>query len=315
MELLIRSKVPGGESLFLLSFWRSVHSPAVPVFSRTAVYFKRLWRPAGDFKRASLYSDMSYILKNDGYCVTCDSKTTFSSEKEWLRDYYVCVKCGSIPRERALMFCIERYFPNWKELSILESSPAPRGASVKLKKYCRNYIAAHYFPDFPTGEIHHSGFRNENLERLTFANETFDLFITQDVVEHIFDPIKAFSEVGRVLKVGGAHIFSVPLVNKERPSEVLARREGNGNIIYLQEPEYHGNPISEKGSLVTIHWGYDICDFILRHSGLFTTINYIDNLSLGIRAEYIEILVSKKLKRSREKGLLKKFLMKNILKS
>jgi SAM-dependent methyltransferase len=257
---------------------------------------------------------MSYILKNDGYCVTCDAKTTFCSKKEWLRDYYICTKCGSIPRERALMFCIERYFPNWKELSILESSPAPRGASVKLKKYCRNYIAAHYFADFPTGETHHSGFRNENLEGLTFANEVFDLIVTQDVMEHIFNPAKVFSEIERVLKTGGAHIFSVPLVNKERPSEVLARKEGNGNIIYLQEPEYHGNPISEKGSLVTMHWGYDICDFIYKHSGLFTTINYIEDLSLGIRAEYIEILVSKKLKRSRKEGLLKKFLMKNILK-
>lgn len=113
-------------------------------------------------------------------------------------------------------------------------------------------------------------------------------------MEHVFDPAKAFAEIRRVLKPGGAHLFSVPLVNKKGPSEVWAQKEANGNIIFLREPEYHGNPISEKGSLVTMHWGYDICDFIYTHSGLVTTIHYIDDLSLGIRAEYIEILVSKR---------------------
>jgi SAM-dependent methyltransferase len=236
----------------------------------------------------------SFILSNEGYCLTCDSKTTFHSVYEWLRDHYVCSKCGSIPRERALMFCIERYYPNWKSLDIYESSPVSRGASVKLKKYCKHYLASQYFPDFPCGEIHPSGFRNENIENLTFRDESFDLVITQDVMEHVFDPAKAFTEIRRVLNPGGAHLFSVPLVNKERPSEVWAQKEANGNIIFLKEPEYHGNPISEKGSLVTMHWGYDICDFIYEYSGLVTTIHYIDDLSLGIRAEYIEILVSKK---------------------
>lgn len=259
----------------------------------------------------------SELLSNEGYCITCDAETTFSAKSEWLRDYYICEKCGSIPRERALMFCIERYYPNWRELHIHESSPVSRGASAKLQAHCRNYSSSHFFPDFPLGEMHPSGFRNEdienqtfpdsplgavnisdfrneNLENLTFPDESFDLFITQDVMEHIFEPARVLAEIARVLKPGGAHIFSVPLVNKEKPSEVWATKDDKGNIIHLHEPEYHGNPISEKGSLVTMHWGYDISDFIFKHSGLHTTINYIDNLSLGIRAEYIEILVSRK---------------------
>ncbi len=234
------------------------------------------------------------FISNTGYCIICDSETTFSSDYEWLRDHYLCKKCRSIPRERALMFCIERYYPHWRELRIHESAPLARGASTKLKKYCNLYVPTHFFPDFQPGEIHPSGFRNEDLESQTFPDEYFDLVITQDVMEHIFDPARAFAEIGRTLKQGGAHIFTVPLVNKEKPSEVWAQRDDKGNIVHMREPEYHGNPISDKGSLVTMHWGYDICNFIYKHSGLFTIINYIDNLSLGIRAEYIEILVSKK---------------------
>ena len=37
------------------------------------------------------------------------------------------------------------------------------------------------------------GVRCENLEKLTFANETFDLVITQDVMEHVHTPQAAFN--------------------------------------------------------------------------------------------------------------------------
>lgn len=237
---------------------------------------------------------MSYVISNKGYCLTCDSETTFYSKNEWLRDFYICKKCKSIPRERALMFCLERAYPDWRNLRIHESSPSFRGASVKLKKYCTNYISSYYFHDFPLGEMHPSGFRNENLERLTFPDESFDIVVTQDVMEHIFDPARAFSEIGRVLKPGGAHIFSVPLVNKHKPSDERAQKNDDGTIIYKTEPEYHGDPLNEKGALVTMQWGYDICDFIHEQSGLFTAVHFIDNISLGIRAEFIEILISRK---------------------
>ncbi|NJM62973.1 MAG: class I SAM-dependent methyltransferase [Oscillatoriales cyanobacterium RU_3_3] len=238
---------------------------------------------------------MSYVISNQGHCVICDSHVTFYSESEWFRDGYFCNNCHSIPRERALMHCIEKFYPNWKQFQVHESSPADRGASLKLKNNCKNYIGTHYFPNFPLGQTHSTGWRNEDLENLTFADESFNLTITQDVMEHIFDPAKAFSEIARTLKKGGAHIFTVPIVNKEQPSKINAKKDENGNAIILGYPDYHGNPVDNKGSLVTMYWGYDICDFILKHSGLSTTIVYIDNLFLGIRAELIEVLISRKL--------------------
>ncbi len=41
---------------------------------------------------------------------------------------------------------------------------------------------------------------NEDLENQTFQNESFDIVITQDVMEHIYDPGKAFAEVARTFK-------------------------------------------------------------------------------------------------------------------
>lgn len=139
-----------------------------------------------------------------------------------------------------------------------------------------------------------NNFRNENLEELTLPDGSVDLFITQDVLEHIYNPLKAFSEIGRVLKNGGMHIFTVPIINKHQKSEVWALLGNDGNPIFLKKPEYHGNPVDPKGSPVTMHWGFDIVDHIKESSNLDTSIETIDNLDFGIRAEFIEVLVSKK---------------------
>lgn len=235
------------------------------------------------------------IFKHKGICDICETDVTFVSESEWFRDYLLCSGCGSIPRERALMRTIKQFFPNFSDLIIHESSPIGRGASTRLAQECTHYTFSHYSPDTPFGEIDgRTNARRENLEHLTFPDATFDLLITQDVMEHIFDPEAAFREIGRVLKPGGAHIFTVPLVNKTAPTQRCARREASGEVIHLREPEYHGNPVDPDGALVTMNWGYDITHFIASNTGMSTVIIQIDDLNYGIHAEYIDVLVSLK---------------------
>jgi hypothetical protein len=70
--------------------------------------------------------------------------------------------------------------------------------------------------------------------------------------------------------------------------------QSDGCILHLEEPQYHGNPISDAGSLVTIDWGFDIVRHIQMACGLLTEIVRIDSLEYGIRAEHIEVLVTYK---------------------
>lgn len=191
------------------------------------------------------------------------------------------------------MQIIETYFPAWRELTIHESSPASRGASLRLARECKNYIASQFFAKVERGSSV-GRVRSEDLEQLTFPDESVDLHITQDVMEHVFHPGPAFRELARTLRPGGAHIFTTPLVNKQRPSITRAQLQANGQIRYLEPPVYHGNPLSPDGALVTVDWGFDICRHIFEACGLFTQIIYIDDLSKGIRAEFIEVLVTLK---------------------
>ena len=191
------------------------------------------------------------------------------------------------------MQVIELYYPEWCSLMIHESSPCNRGASVRLRKGCRTYIPTQFFPNQKLGSIH-NGMRCENLEAMTFEDNSIDLHISQDVMEHIFHPAKAFQEITRTIKPGGAHIFTVPLVNKIKASKLRATMAADGAIEHIETPMYHGNPIDPQGSLVTMDWGYDIVKYIFYTTGLFTHTLYIDDISKGIRAEYIEVLVTVK---------------------
>jgi len=232
-------------------------------------------------------------FSHQGTCDICEDKVTFTAQHSYFRDHLLCSACGSIPRERALMRVIKQFFPNYAELRIHESSPVGRGVSKRLADECPSYSSSFLLENVALGQVDtQSGRRCEDLERLTFDDEQFDLLVTQDVVEHVFDPNAAFREIGRVLKPGGAHIFTVPLVNGTKASERRANRTSPGEIEHYMDPDYHGDPTSPDGALVTMNWGFDIASSIISETGMPTIIVQIDDLDAGIRAELIEVVVS-----------------------
>jgi hypothetical protein len=115
---------------------------------------------------AAMISDSSpeFVFRSEGECSICEARTHFSAKDPWFRDNLFCEICHSLPRERALMHVIQKFFPNWRDYSVHESSPVPRGASLKLMRNVNNYVATQYFPNFEFGVMHPSGSRNENLE-------------------------------------------------------------------------------------------------------------------------------------------------------
>ena len=200
------------------------------------------------------------LTRIEGHCPVCERPTVFTSPTRWLRGNLLCGHCRSVPRERALAWCLASFIPDWRNLAIHESSPAPRSLSQRLKREGRHYIESHYFPDVLPGTMH-EGVRCENLEQMSFADESLDLHLHLDVLEHVNQPRACFEEMERTLKPGGRMIFTTPIYPGKLKTErrALYRPEG---ITFLAEPEYHGNPISEKGALVTFHYGADLPNLI-----------------------------------------------------
>lgn len=151
------------------------------------------------------------------------------------------------------------------------------------------------------GEVLDEQCSNQNLENMTFKDESFDIVITQDVFEHINYPFKAFQEIERVLKPEGCHIFTVPIDNPFVRTTPRVKME-NGIRIPILPEVYHGNPIDkENGSLVTYDWGNDICELVEACSGMRTSVIAFDkyhsrheNARLGLEAYAMYVLISVK---------------------
>jgi SAM-dependent methyltransferase len=162
-----------------------------------------------------------------------------------------------------------------------------------LKNTCRQYSSSQYFEDVPRGR-YQNGERSEDLSALTFGDNSIDILVTQDVFEHVMEPEKAFKEIARVLRPGGAHIFSMPWYPELKRTRQRARVE-NGAVVHTEEPQYHGNPVDRaKGSLVTFDWGLDFTDIIFKASGMTTIIYLQRDRSKGLDGKFLEIFVSRK---------------------
>jgi len=213
----------------------------------------------------------------------------FNASNAWLRDYYLCEKCNSIPRQRHIQAILDLHFPGWEDKAIHESSPS----NAFISQYVRNYSSSQYFSDIAPGQFL-NGVRCEDIESLTFSDNSFDFFITQDVLEHVFNPAKAIRDIHRVLKPGGAHVFTAPKHKGLLETRCRAALETNGEIRYLLEAQYHGNPIGDGRALVTWDYGYDFEQLLSEWSGASAAAYHTRDRSKGLDAEFNEVYVIRK---------------------
>jgi len=227
-------------------------------------------------------------LSNPGHCPICRAPTVFTATGEWLRDCYLCPTCRSIPRQRALAHLLESLRPDWPSLTLHESSPT----LDNFAKASPGYSCSFFFSDVPPGS-YRGDLRCENLESLTFAAGSFDVFITQDVLEHVVRPDRALAEISRVLRPGGLHIFTTPKHRDLVQSRPRVLPEGDG-LRHLHEPMYHGSPIDDGKSLVTWDYGADFEALAARWSGYLTSTYALRDRRLGIDGEFLEVFVTVK---------------------
>jgi SAM-dependent methyltransferase len=146
---------------------------------------------------------------------------------------------------------------------------------------CAGYVCSQYLPHMPPGS-HEDGIRSENLEELTFADRSFDLVVTQDVLEHVIHPTKAFREIERVLRSGGRHVFTVPYDATRSTSVTRALVGADGTLQLVLPPEYHHDALSPKGVLVVTDWGVDLVQQIDQVSAMVTTIHSVRDRHIGV---------------------------------
>lgn len=101
---------------------------------------------------------------------------------------------------------------------------------------------------------------SEDLLALTYGDACFDIVITSETLEHVPDCDRANHEILRVLKPGGVHVFTVPVVWDGRRTVQRARVEA-GTLCHLLPPSYHGGAEEKKEDfLVFYEFGDDVVE-------------------------------------------------------
>lgn len=96
----------------------------------------------------------------------------------------------------------------------------------------------------------------QDLQNLTYNDDSFDIVLTSDTLEHVPDYGAALSEIYRVLLPGGYHIFTVPIIFSRKTRRRI-KIEGD-SITPTMEESYHG--AGESDNLVCTEFGINFLD-------------------------------------------------------
>jgi SAM-dependent methyltransferase len=111
------------------------------------------------------------------------------------------------------------------------------------------------------------GVRSEDLTRLTYPDEDFDLVLTSETLEHVPDLGVALGEIHRVLVPGGRHLFTVPRLPDVATTFARASLGQDGEVVHHATPI--GHPGGDTGYPVFTEFGADCLD-IFRRAGFET---------------------------------------------
>ncbi|HIA01233.1 MAG TPA: class I SAM-dependent methyltransferase [Myxococcales bacterium] len=114
-----------------------------------------------------------------------------------------------------------------------------RGALYRfLRRRVADLTCSEYFDQVSPGQ-YVDGIQCQDVEQLSYPDDSFNLCTSTEVFEHVADDSKGFAEVARVLRRGGLFVFTVPMTGSEQTVE-RAERTADG-VRHLLEPEYHGD--------------------------------------------------------------------------
>lgn len=223
----------------------------------------------------------------------CGHGASFFGTGDNTRESPICVGCGSVPRQRALVRTLGTLGLDLAGLAVHEASPS-LGTWRFLRRRCQSFTASLWLPGVPRGG-RVGAFHHVDLQDQPFADGTFDLVLTQDVLEHVPDAFAALREVQRTLRPGGLHVFTVPR-RIDQPTQARAVWR-DGEVQHLLPPEYHRDPSTRAGTLVVTDWGNDLEHLVAERCGIACAAHRVIDDHAGIPAT-VEVFVARQVKRA-----------------
>lgn len=133
-----------------------------------------------------------------------------------------CQKCDSRSRHRRLFFLYLKYINYNKKQEMLHFAPE----KILNPKFLNSKKINYFTTDFKMKDL---DYPKEDIQNLSFDDLTFDIFLCNDVLEHVKDDRKSLKEISRILNNNGFAFINIP---------------GNWNsskTIYYKHLNYNGH--------------------------------------------------------------------------
>jgi hypothetical protein len=200
---------------------------------------------------------------------------------------------GVISRQRAVLLVLRELvergeLPDWQEMRVyLTEAVTPFAKRLREqipRLRCSEYLAE---PDhWLRGQVPH-----RDLRRIGLPPATFHAVICNEVLEHVEELVPALQGMAEVLTLGGYLIATVPFLYGQHDHVVKAIWRGEGQEPELiGEPDYHGNPVSQQGSLVYRYPGWKLLDDLRGAGFRDAAIHAISSKTYGVLGEELPIV-------------------------
>lgn len=162
--------------------------------------------------------------------------------------------------------CCKSCGSNLRSIAIAKAIVDSYGFSGTLEEFVRSEAAA----NLKVLEINEAGrlspvlrvlphhqlaaYPSYDMMKLAFDNNSWDLVLHSDTLEHVEEPVHALTECRRILKKNGRCIFTIPVI----VDRISRSRAG-------LSASYHGFPdVDDKNCLVYTEFGMDFWKYVLK---------------------------------------------------
>lgn len=171
------------------------------------------------------------------------------------RERLICPNCHCNSRQRFMAHKIFENYKSGKQILMYENNS---NIFRLVKREIPSLRGFEYAGVGYTGDV--NGVYCEDICNLSFKDEEFDLLVSNDIFEHVYDYQGAFDEAYRVLKPGGKLVFTVPFDGNNNVTDKRAE-VSEGVIIYTKDKFFHENPVQGIDALLVFQvFGWDILE-------------------------------------------------------
>ena len=211
-----------------------------------------------------------------GHCIACRADARFAFEPpasideipNW-REMLHCTSCGLFSRIRHALDLAARY------VALREARIYLTEQATSLYAWLRREGIDAYGSEFVRDPARKSALERyirtiardprasmnfEDVTRLSLADESRELVLSFDVLEHVPGYGAALREFHRILAPRGVLLFTVPFDTGRDDTLVRASLDSSGTIVHHVDPEYHGDPAADSGCLAFYTFGWNLLD-------------------------------------------------------